>query len=81
MRDIGDVRGTKAARQLFSRRGIDLTLADIQTMHGVVHIRGTLQRIPGSDFTDLKAEVANVARVLRQKPEVRDVVVDAIFRG
>jgi len=81
MRDPDDIRAVKAARSAFSRRGIDVTMADIQVRHGVVQLRGTLQRMGGADFADLKSEVNLIAKSLKQKPEIRDVILDCTFRG
>jgi hypothetical protein len=55
-------------------------LADIQVLHGVIYLRGTIQRMSTGEYDDLKVEVAHIARLLKQKPEVRDVVVDAAYR-
>lgn len=81
MRSQDDVRGSKSARTEFTRRGIDLTLADVQVRHGVVIVRGTLQRMKSFAIPDLKAEVMNIARILKTKAEIRDVIVDATFRS
>jgi hypothetical protein len=62
-----------------SKRHIDTTLMDVHVMHGVVYLRGTVRKIRGHDF-DLKAEMELIRRILRQKPEIRDVVLEVIFR-
>lgn len=77
---IEDVRATKFARSEFSRRGIDTAAADIRAMHGVVHVRGQLARLGGVVIPDLKAETEHVCRLLKQKAEIRDVVVDCSYR-
>jgi hypothetical protein len=81
MADPNDVRATKAARQEMGRRGIDMTLADIRVNHGVVYIRGTVRPVRGSNIPDVRSEMEIIARVLRQKAEIRDVVLDCLFRG
>jgi hypothetical protein len=81
MADPNDVRATKAARSEMGRRGIDMTLADIRVTHGVVYIRGTVRALRGSNVRDIRSEMELIARVLRQKAEVRDVVLDCMFRG
>ena len=80
MADPHDVSGTKMARSYMGRRGIDLTLADVRVMHGVCYIRGTLSAVKGGAVADLKTEVEQAARVLRQKQEIRDVILDCIYR-
>lgn len=79
MADPNDVAATKLVRREFNRRKIDCTLADIRVLHGVVYIRGTIKSIRGG-APDVKAEVELVARALRTRPEIRDVVIDCTFR-
>ena len=81
MADPNDVRATKAARQEMSRRGIDMTLADLRVAHGIVTIRGTVRPIRGSNIGDVKSEMELIARVLRTKAEIRDVVLDCLYRS
>ncbi|HWA82843.1 MAG TPA: hypothetical protein VG820_05400 [Fimbriimonadaceae bacterium] len=80
-RDEGDVRGTKAARAEFSKRGIDMTMADLRCMHGTLYVRGTVKAYRGSPITDIRAEMEIIARVLRQKPDIRDVILECVYRG
>jgi hypothetical protein len=80
MADPNDVAGTKYARSMMGRRGIDVSRADVRVMHGVCYIRGQVTAIKGSDVHDIKAAVEHMARILRQRPEIRDVVVDVSFR-
>jgi len=75
-----DIRGTKAARAEFAKRGVDVSLADLRVMHGTLHIRGTVKAYRGSPITDIRAEMEIIARVLRQKPEIRDVILECIYR-
>ena len=48
-------------------------------VHGTIQIRGTISAMRGADIKDLKHEVELVARVLRQKSEIKDVIVDCSF--
>jgi len=80
-RDEGDVRATKAARAETARRGIDMTLADMRCMHGILHIRGTVRALRGSNVIDIKSEMELIARVLRQKADIRDVVLECSYRS
>lgn len=79
-RDENDVRGTKAARAELAKRGVDVTMADLRCMHGVLYVRGTVKPYRGSPITDIRAEMEIVARVLRQKAEIRDVVLECVYR-
>lgn len=80
MADRGDVTGTKIARSMFGRRGIDVSRAEVRVMHGVCYIRGPVSAIKGSGVEDVRGECEQVARLLRQKPEIRDVVLDCVYR-
>lgn len=81
MKDPLDLAGLKTARSILNRRGIDTTKADVRVLHGVLHIRGQISANKGVDFTDLKVEMENIVRVLRQKPGIRDVVLDVRYAG
>lgn len=79
-KEEGDVRAVKSARSEMARRGVDLTLADMRCMHGVMHIRGTVKALRGSNITDIRSEMELIARVLRQKAEIRDVILECSYR-
>jgi hypothetical protein len=49
--------------------------------HGVLYIKGQVTRMKGADIKDLKLEMEHIARILRQKQEIRDVVVDCSYLG
>ena len=79
MVDLNDVRGLRVARAEMSKRGIDTMRADIRVMHGVLYIRGTIVAMPSSSITDIQHEVEHLAHILRQKPEIREVIVDCMY--
>jgi len=80
MANEDDVRGTKYARSEFGRRGVDLTQADLRVMHGICYVRGSVRALRSSNITDLRAEMEKIAKVLRTKQEIKDVVLDCIYR-
>ena len=80
-KDEGDIRATKAARAEMAKRGIDMTLADMRCMHGILHIRGTVRPYRGIHVADMKSEMEMIARVLRQKSDIRDVSLECLYRG
>lgn len=80
MADPKDVEMTKLVRREFNRRKIDTTLADIRVSHGVVYLRGTIKPMRGGT-EDPREEVAIIAKALRCRPEIRDVVIDCVFRS
>jgi hypothetical protein len=47
--------------------------------HGVVYLRGTVSGVRGHNV-DPQAEMEIIRRILRQRPGVRDVVIDLIYR-
>jgi len=67
-------------RREFSRRGLDITGADLRCSHGVAYIKGTIKSTKETQG-DVKSVVDLISRVLRQHPSIRDVVVDATLRG
>lgn len=79
MIDVNDVRGLRIARSELSKRGIDTVRADIRVIHGVCHIRGLISAMPGSNVGAIRTEVEHIAHILRQKKEIRDVVLECSF--
>ena len=79
MADPKDVEGTKIVRREFNKRAIDTSRADIRVMHGVAYIRGQLMKMRGAEGS-LKESVEHICKALRSRPEIRDVVVDAVMR-
>ena len=79
MADAKDVRGLRIARTELTKRGIDIGRADMRMMHGVLFIKGTVAVTRGNAIKDLKVEMDHIGRVLRQKPDIRDVVLDCQY--
>lgn len=80
MADPNDVAATKLLRQEFSKRGLDTTRADLRVTHGVAYIRGSIGTIKGGP-QDVRAEIELITKVLRTRPQIKDVVVDCTMRG
>ena len=76
MVDPKDVHALKTVRAEFSKRGIDISRADVRVMHGVCHIRGTLSKAPHAVFEDLEEEVHHLVKVIRQHAGIRDVALE-----
>lgn len=74
-----DVAATKLVRRELNRRKIDASLVDIRVSHGVVTLRGVVKPMRGG-AGDVKAEIEIVARALRSRTEIRDVIMDLIYR-
>ncbi len=75
-----DSEATKRARRAFTKAMIDLTRADMRVMHGVLYLRGQVQKIAGAEYGDLKAETERVGRLLRQQQGIRDVAIDVQYK-
>ncbi|RYG49281.1 hypothetical protein EON79_01855 [bacterium] len=79
MADERDIRAMKVARAEFTKHGFDTARADLHVTRGVLHIGGIIQ-IPGrSDRAEVTHDIDTIARVLKTRPEFRDVVIDAIY--
>lgn len=81
MADPNDVVATKLARREFNKHLVDVTRADIRVNHGTVFIRGTIQAQRGSHYQDVEEECQRIVRILKQRPEIRDVIVDCTYRN
>ena len=74
-----DMEATKAVRKEFARRPIDTTLMMVTSAHGVVRLTGQVKAMRGHQM-DLRSEMELIAKVLRQRPGIRDVVLECIMR-
>jgi len=76
MVDPNDSRGVKAARQELSRRAIDVSKATVSVRNGICTIRGHISRMAGTTEGSLGAEMENAAKAIRQRSDIKDVVLD-----
>lgn len=77
MIDARDVQALRLVRSELARRGIDTGRADVRLMHGVLTIRGTVGLAAGAQIpSDLKTEMDQIARFLRQRADIREVIID-----
>ena len=76
---VEDSQVTRMIQREISRRYIDATKLDVKAIHGVVYLRGSIRKIRGHDV-DLKQELQIIHRVLRGKPEIRDVIMEVDIR-
>lgn len=70
----------RLVRKEMARRAIDFSYAQIYVMHGVVYFRGQVKAMRGHNL-DLREEMEKMGKVLRTKQDIRDVVLDLIYRG
>jgi hypothetical protein len=76
MVDQNDFRGQRIARAEFARRGIDISRSDLYLMHGVMYMRGEVKAMPKVSIANMESELGLICKILRQRPEIRDVVMD-----
>jgi hypothetical protein len=74
-----DLHGLRHARVELTKRGIDASRADVRVRHGVLSIRGPVRRAPDFKFEDLKHEMEHLAVIMRQRAEIREVILDVIY--
>ena len=75
-----DRDATRQVRSIMARRGIDVSRCDLRVTHGVCYVRGLVQAMKGVVIPDLKSEMDNIAKVLRQKQDIREVVMELTIR-
>ncbi|MHB1001216.1 MAG: hypothetical protein ACYC27_18390 [Armatimonadota bacterium] len=66
---------TRLVQREISRRYIDTTRLDVKSYRGIVYLRGVIKKLRGHDL-DLNKELEIIDRILRSRPEVRDVIMD-----
>lgn len=57
-----------------------MTQADLRVMHGTCYIRGSIRAMRSANIPDLHSEMEKIAKILRTKQEIKDVVLDCIYR-
>ena len=81
MADAKDVRGLRIARTELTKRGIDIGRCDLRMHHGTLHIKGMVSPAKGTVIKDMRLELEHIGRLLRQKQDIKDVVIDCQYRG
>jgi len=79
MADVKDVRGLRVARTELTKRGIDIGRCDMRVLHGTLYIKGQVAATKGAAIKDLRMEMEHIGRILRQKPDIRDVILDCQY--
>lgn len=72
---------TREVLRDISKRQLDISNLDVHVMHGVIYLRGRLERIRGNDDMDLREELHLVLKLLRQKQGIRDIVCEVEIAG
>lgn len=76
MIDQKDVQALRHARTEMSKRGIDVSRADIRVNHGICYVRGAVSAMPGANSTNMEEELHHAVRAIRQQPEIREVILE-----
>ena len=71
---VEDAEMTRQVRREISRRYIDSTNIDVRVIHGVVYLRGYIEKLRGHESMGLSEELDIILRILRSRPGIRDVV-------
>jgi ribosome maturation factor RimP len=80
MADAHARESQRAARTLLTKHGLDLSRAQVSVAHGVCYVRGIVTPAAGHKIDDVEAECQRVAQFIRQKPGIRQVVLEISVR-
>ena len=79
---VVDAAMTRDVLRDISKRPVDISNLDIHVQHGVIYIRGRMEKVRGYwDDIDLQDELNIILKLLRQKMGVRDVVCEVDIGG
>ena len=79
---VVDASMTRDAKREIARRPVDSSYLEVHVTHGVVYLRGRIEKIRGYyEDLDLHEELTTIVKVLRQKPGIRDVVCEVDLGG
>jgi hypothetical protein len=77
---IEDAEMTRSVRREISRRYIDSSNLDVRVLHGVVYLRGWVDKLRSTHHEiDLREEMDLIHRILMQKVGIREVIVEIEF--
>jgi hypothetical protein len=75
-----DIEMMRTVRREVARRPIDTSLMTIYISHGIVYLRGQVRAMRGHEL-DLPEELKLMAKVMKQRPGIRDVVIEVTYRS
>jgi len=79
---IVDAAMTRDVLRDLSKRPVDISNLDVHVQHGVIYLRGRMEKVRGYwDDIDLEYELNIIVKLLHQKMGVRDVVCDIQLEG
>lgn len=74
---LADLRAIRMARTEMAKRKIDASLLELSAKNGIVYIRGILSESMEDDSDE---QLKKIAKILRQRNEIREVVLDYRIR-
>lgn len=74
-----DIEATRIVRRELARRPIDSSLLHIQISHGLVILRGQVRPLRGHQL-NIEEEMQRIAKAIKQRPGIRDVVLDVTYK-
>ncbi len=74
-----DIEAQRIVRREIARRPIDSTLLHIQINHGIVILRGQVRPMRGHQM-DIHEEMQHIVKAIKQRPGIRDVILDVTYR-
>ncbi|MCX6344205.1 MAG: hypothetical protein NT018_03930 [Armatimonadetes bacterium] len=79
---LADSAMTREILRDISKRPLDISDLNVSVMHGVIYLRGKIDKIRGYyDDIDLHSEMNVLTKLLRQKQGIRDVVCEVDYGG
>lgn len=79
---VADSAMTRDVLRDISKRPLDISRLNVHVMHGVVYLQGRVEKVRGSgQEVNLGDEMRIVVKLLKQKPDVRDVCCEVELEG
>ncbi|MCE5315229.1 MAG: hypothetical protein ABFD49_00540 [Armatimonadota bacterium] len=73
---------TREVLRDISKRPLDISGLDVHVTHGVIYLRGTLDKVRGYDEDlNIGEELHLLIKLLRQKSGIRDIVCEVELAG
>ena len=72
---VEDIEMVRSVRREMARRCLDTGEAQVSAIKGVIHLNGRVRPVKGHEG-EFEEEIHTLYRVLKQRPGVRDVVME-----
>lgn len=70
----------KSARTILTRKGFDMARMDLRVQKGICYIRGIVAPLPGVTMENMETAMEHCGQLIRQKPEIRMVVIECTYQ-